>query len=85
MEEMTKEEREEAVEQLVVSIGMAIHGHMIGHIIPALIYTLAELHDESVMSKEEFLKNVTEDLSEWIDRHQVRALEEEKENTQWLQ
>ena len=80
-----KEEADEAIDSLLTSVGMAIHGHMIGHIIPALIYTLAELHDESVMSKEEFLKNVTEDLSEWIDRHQVRALEKEKENAQWLQ
>jgi len=85
MEKTQKEIADEAIDNLLTSVGMAIHGHMIGHIIPALIYTLAELHDESVMNKEEFLKNVTEDLSEWIDRHQARALEEEKENAQWLQ
>lgn len=84
MEKTQKEIADEAIEELLTSVGMAIHGHMIGHIIPALIYTLAELHDESVMSKEKFLKSVKEDLSEWIDRHQARLLEE-KENAQWLQ
>jgi len=54
------------VHDLVDKIGNVIDGANMGHVIPALIYLLATSQSNEVMSEEQFVKSVTEDLSNWF-------------------
>ncbi len=75
------DEAKEAAEQICENINEVIEGHKIGHIIPALIYMLAMMHDKEVMSKERFVKEVSGSVARYIDEFE----QESKGEIQWLQ
>jgi uncharacterized protein with von Willebrand factor type A (vWA) domain len=87
-EKLTSEEidkAKEVIDGLCDQLNDLLDGHNKGHIIPALICTLAVMHSEEVMSRGTFVAAVMESLNKWLDDLEIAEAEEEKGNAQWLQ
>jgi hypothetical protein len=75
------EEAKDAAEQICNTMNEVLDGYQIGHIIPAMIYMLASMHDSDVMPKETFITEVIKGLSTHIDEFE----QDKKGELQWLQ
>lgn len=75
----------EVIDGLCEQLNDLLDGHNKGHIIPALICTLAIMHSEEVMSRDKFVAAVMENLNKWLDDLEIAEAEEEKESAKWLQ
>lgn len=81
MTEQELEEARETAEQICQTLNDALHGHQIGHIIPALIFMLAHTHKSGVIPKEEFVAEVAKGLMIHINEFE----QDDKGGLQWLQ
>lgn len=81
MTDQELEEARDAAEQICNSMNEVLDGYQIGHIIPAVIYILASMHDSNVMPKETFISEVIKGLSSHIDSFE----EDKRGELQWLQ
>jgi hypothetical protein len=72
----------EIVHSLIDKVGDVIDGGNMGHVIPALIYILATAQDDDIMSEEQFVKSVAEDLFNWFKTFKAGTQEG---NVEWLQ
>jgi len=81
MTDQELEEARDAAEQICSTMNDVLHGHQVGHIIPALIYVLASMHDKRVMPKETFIAEIAKGLA----THIAEFEEDEREGMQWLQ
>jgi hypothetical protein len=81
MTEQELEEARNAAEEICATLNDALHGHQIGHIIPALIFMLAHTHRSEVMPKEEFVAEVAKGLLNHINESE----QDDKGELQWLQ
>ena len=81
MTEQELEEAKDAAEQICKTLNEVLDGHVIGHIIPALIFALASLHDNEVMPKEEFVAEIAKGLMVHINEFE----QDDKGGLQWLQ
>lgn len=81
MTEQELEEARDAAEQICETLNEVLDGHVIGHIIPALIFALASMHNNEVMSKEEFVTEVAKGLMVHINEFE----QDDKGGLQWLQ
>lgn len=77
-----KDKDSEKIHKLIDAIGTAVDGANMGHVIPALIYILAMAQDNEILSEEQFVKSVAEDLFNWFN---VFKRNEDEGETQWLQ
>ena len=77
-----KDKDSEMIHKLIDAIGTAVDGANMGHVIPALIYILAMAQDSEILSEEQFVKSVAEDLFNWFN---VFKRNEDKGETEWLQ
>lgn len=75
----------EEMDRIATAIGEAIEGDNIGHIIPALISVLAYMQNDKVMSKDEFIARVAEDLRMIFEAVATSDAQEEKGKAPWLQ
>jgi hypothetical protein len=81
MTEQELEEARNAAEEICGTLNDVLHGHQIGHIIPALIFALASMHDNEVMPKEEFVAEIAKGLMVHINEFE----QDDKGGLQWLQ
>jgi hypothetical protein len=75
------EEARDAAEQICKTMNEVLDGHQIGHIIPALIFALASMHDNEVMPKEDFVAEIAKGLMIHINEFE----QDKKGELQWLQ
>jgi hypothetical protein len=81
MTEQELEEARNAAEEICGTLNEVLHGHQIGHIIPAMIFALASMHKSEVMPKEQFVAEIAKGLLIHINEFE----EDDKEGMQWLQ
>lgn len=81
MTDQELEEARDAAEEICATLNTVLDGHVIGHIIPALIFALASMHDEDVMPKEEFVAEIAKGLMVHINEFE----QDDKGGLQWLQ
>ena len=81
MTEQQLEEARDAAEEICATLNEVLDGHVVGHIIPALIFALASMHDNEVMPKEEFVADVAKGLMIHINEFE----QDDKGGLQWLQ
>jgi hypothetical protein len=81
MTEQELEEARNAAEEICGTLNEVLHGHQIGHIIPAMIFALASMHKSGVMPKEQFVAEIAKGLLIHINEFE----EDDKEGMQWLQ
>ena len=67
MDKQDMENAQKMVHELVSSFEDVMEGKQIGCIIPALIFLLAELHDEDVIPKETYITEIVKSLSKYLD------------------
>lgn len=67
MDKKDIESAQKMVHELVSSFEDVMEGKQIGCIIPALIFLLAELHDEDVIPKETYITEIVKSLSKYLD------------------
>jgi hypothetical protein len=81
MTERELEEARDAAEEICDVLNDAFSGHKVGHIIPAVIFMLARMYDKRVLTKEEFINEISKGLLTHIDEFE----EDDRGNLQWLQ
>lgn len=73
MDAKEMEKAQKSVHELVDKIEDVMEGKQIGCIIPALIYLLANLHDEDVLPKETYISEITKSLRRYLDNEEGEA------------
>ena len=66
MDDKQMEQAQKTVHELVDSIENVMEGKQIGCIIPALIFLLAQLHDEDVIPKETYISEIVKSLNKYL-------------------
>lgn len=67
MDKKDIESAQKMVHELVSNFEDVMEGKQIACIIPALIFLLAELHDEDVIPKETYISEIAKSLSKYLD------------------
>ena len=67
MDKKDIESAQKMVHELVSNFEDVMEGKQIGCIIPALIFLLAELHDEDVIPKETYISEIAKSLNRYLN------------------
>jgi len=66
MDKQDMENAQNMVHELVSNFEDVMEGKQIGCIIPALIFLLAQLHDEDVIPKETYISEIVKSLNKYL-------------------
>ena len=66
MDKQDIEDAQNMVHELVSNFEDVMEGKQIGCIIPALIFLLAQLHDEDVIPKETYISEIVKSLNKYL-------------------